>query len=70
MIAFIGVGMILIFIVQIIFHIVSTIRISINDNATDGERVGRTLLSSIFVDGRDKLINLKTNKISNTFLII
>lgn len=69
MIASIGIGWILLIIVQIIFHIISTIQISINGKAIDKNRVERTLSSSMFVDERDKFIHLKANKISNTFLV-
>lgn len=62
-------GTILVIFVQIIFHIISTICMSIKENRTDVEMVRQVILTSTFIDERDRLINLRANKISNTFLV-
>ena len=64
MLVFIGVGIVLVIIIQILFHIVSAIGISVKNSEKDVDRI---ISSSMVEDERDKLISLKSAHIGYFF---
>jgi len=54
-------------VIQIIFHIVLAIGISVDEKDHDDKKVERIIKSSMFEDERDKLISLKSSHIGYGF---
>ena len=67
MLIFIGIGVAAIIAIQIIFHIALAIGISIKEKEYDGKKVQRIVNSSMLEDERDKLIDLKADRIGHAF---
>ena len=57
---FIGIGVILAIVIQIVFHIVSAIGISAKHQEYKDKNIDRIISSSMVEDERDKLISLKS----------
>ena len=66
MLAFIGIGVVAQIIIQILFHIVFSISVAVRENDKDGEKTKKIIHASMIEDERDKLINLKTQRIGYT----
>ena len=60
MMIFIGIGVLLIVIIQILFHIVFSIGISVKHKEYEKKEISRIISSSTVEDERDKLISLKS----------
>ena len=67
MLIFIGIGVASIIVIQIIFHIVLAIGISVKEKERDDKEVERIVKFAMFEDERDKLIDLKSSYIGYTF---
>jgi len=67
MLIFIGAGIIMTIIVQILFHIVSAIGISVKHKEYNGKEIDRIISSSMVEDERDKLISLKSSHMGYIF---
>jgi hypothetical protein len=63
MLAFIGIGVAAQIFIQILFHVVYSIRVAIKENDADGEKTKKILDASMKEDERDKLIGLKTSHV-------
>ena len=63
MLCFIGAGVILAIVMQIIFHIAYSIGITIRENDCDPKDVDRVLSSAMIEDEMDKLITLKSGRV-------
>lgn len=61
MLIFMGIGIVMLIIIQIIFHITLAIGIAVKEKKHEKKAVGRILSSSMVEDERDKLINLKSS---------
>lgn len=59
MLAFIGIGVVSLIIIQIIFHIVFAIGVAVKEQDQSDKDVERIISASMVEDERDKLINLK-----------
>jgi hypothetical protein len=60
MLVFIGIGIAALILIQILFHIVFSIGIAVNDPEGDGKNIERIISSSMVEDEMDKLISLKS----------
>ena len=63
MLVFIGIGVAAQIVIQILFHIMLSIRIAAREHEQDDKTVGRIIASTVVEDERDKLINLKALRI-------
>ena len=66
MLVFIGIGVVVVIIIQILFHIIAAIGIAANEQDYKGEKINKIITSSMVEDERDKLINLKSMHIGYT----
>jgi len=66
MLAFIGIGVVMIITVQIAFHIAFAIGIAVKENERDDKRIKRIFSVSTHEDEREKLIKLKSSRIGYT----
>ena len=60
---FIGIGVAMQIVIQILFHIVYTIGIAVKEHDLGGEKTIKFMRASMFEDERDKLITLKALRI-------
>ena len=60
MLVFIGIGVVLAVIIQVLFHIAAAIGIAAKERDCRGEKIDRIISSSMVEDERDKLISLKS----------
>ena len=60
MLVFIGIGVLLTIIIQVLFYIGYSIGISVKENESDSKKVDRIMKSLMLEDERDKLIGLKS----------
>ena len=67
MLIFIGAGVVLVIIIQILFHIVSAIGITVKHRECKEKDIERIISSSMVEDERDKLISLKSAHIGYVF---
>ena len=63
MLIFIGLGVILTILIQILFHVALSIVVSVKENESDSKKIERVIKSSMFEDERDKLIGLKSARL-------
>ena len=63
MLVFIGIGVAVQIVIQIIFHVTLSIRIATKEHEQDDKTVERIIASTVVEDERDKLINLKALRI-------
>ena len=60
MLVFIGIGVVLVVIIQILFHVIAAIGIAVKERDFKGKKIDRIISSSMVEDERDKLISLKS----------
>jgi len=63
MLVFIGIGVAVQIVIQMLFHIVFSISIAVKERDMGGEKTKRIMHASMIEDERDKLISLKTLRI-------
>jgi len=72
MLVFIGIGIVVMIIIQIVFHILLSMGIAlkekIRDESIDDKKIESTIASEMIEDEMDKLIELKANKIGYSFV--
>ena len=68
MLIFIGVGIGVTVVIQIIFHIMLSIGIAVKERAYDEKKVGKSIEAAVVEDEMDKLIELKSLRVS--FVIV
>ena len=61
MLVFIGIGVALVIVIQILFHIATAIGIAAKEPGCDDKEIERNISSLMVEDERDKLINLKSS---------
>jgi len=67
MLIFIGVGIVASIIIQIIFHIIMSIAIAIQERNCDDKEINRIIEASMVEDEMDKLIGLKSSRVGFIF---
>lgn len=72
MLIFIGIGVVLLIVIQIVFHILmaisKAIRQKMKDDAVDEEEIGRSMRIETAEDEMDKMIVLKSNRFGYTIM--
>ena len=66
MLVFIGIGIVAVIIVMILFQIALSISIAIREKECDEKHVERVLNSTMLEDEREKLIDLRSSRVSQT----
>ena len=67
MLIFIGIGIAVVIVIQIIYHIAFTIGMAIKEQVRDDKIIRRMFNSETAEDERDKLVSLKASRISSVF---
>jgi hypothetical protein len=62
MLVFIGIGVVAMIILEIVFHIVLSIGIAVQDRACDEKEIDRRIEATVIEDEMDKLIELKSSQ--------
>ncbi|MBA4364424.1 MAG: hypothetical protein C0398_00240 [Coprothermobacter sp.] len=63
MLVFIGIGIVVTIILQIVFHIALSIGIAVKDRACDEKEIDKRVEATVIEDEMDKLIELKSSQI-------
>ncbi len=64
MLVFIGIGIVLAIVVQVIFHILFSISIAVHERDKDNQTIEHAIDAAMVEDERDKLIDLKSSRIT------
>jgi len=67
MLVFIGISVAVVIVVQILFHIATAIGIAVKEQERDREKIDRRFASLTLEDERDKLISLKSSRVTSVF---
>ena len=67
MLVFIGISVAAVVIIQILFHIAFSIGVAVKERERDEKTVERIIASAVVEDERDKLINLKSSRVTSIF---
>ena len=67
MLVFIGISVAAIIVIQILFHIAVTVGVAVKERAQDDKIVERIVASTVAEDERDKLISLKSSRVTCIF---
>ena len=67
MLTFIGIGVVLAIVIQIVFHILFSVGVAVRERDKDDKQVESAINAAMVEDERDKIIDLKATRI--TFLI-
>ena len=70
MLVFIGIGIVLIIVIQILFHIIAAIGIAVKERNCDDKKIDAIISVSIAEDERDKLIGLKSARAGHFFTLL
>jgi len=65
MLVFIGISVAVVIVIQILFHIATAIGIAVKEQERDRKQIDRRFSSLTVEDERDKLINLKSSRITS-----
>ncbi|MEI7579253.1 MAG: hypothetical protein WCJ58_04405 [bacterium] len=68
MLVFISLGIVIMIITQIIYHILLAIAVAVKNRETDEKKINSTLEASLIEDEMDKLIELKSTKFGYIFI--
>ena len=61
LLVYIGVCIVAVIIIEILFHIILAVGISVKEKESDAKKIDRIIKSSMIEDERDRLINLKSS---------
>jgi len=67
MLVFIGISVAAVIVVQVLFHVAAAIRIAVKEQEKDDKKIEKNLSSLMVEDERDKLINLKSSRVTSVF---
>lgn len=67
MLVFIGIGIVSTIVIQIIFHIMMAIAVAVKERGCDEKEIENTIEASVVEDEMDKLIELKSSRITIIF---
>ena len=69
---FIGIGVVVMIVIQIVFHVLmavgKAIQQKMKDDNVNGEEIEKSIKAEVVEDEMDKMIELKANKIGNSFV--